>query len=76
VAKDKPPLPLKKGSLVKVDLQAYLADPSLASSDQRPPTYMVHGPGEVLQLQDGAALIRWRPPVPDLWLSTTLLRPA
>ena len=74
--KDRSPLKLKKGSLVKVDRSAYLADSSRAASDPEPPDYLFLGPGELLQVKDEAALIRWRLPVPDVWLPVELLRPA
>ena len=69
------PPKLKKGSLVKVDRQAYLADPSYAASDPEPPEYIFLGPGELLQVKADVALIRWQLPVPDVWLPMTVLRP-
>ena len=71
--KARSPLKLKKGSLVKVDRQAYLADASSAASDPEPPDYLFRGPGELLQVRADAALIRWRPPVPDVWLPVDVL---
>ena len=68
------PLKLKKGSLVNVDRQAYLADASRAASDPEPPDYLFLGPGELLQVKADAALIRWRLPVPDVWLPVAVLR--
>ena len=68
------PLKLKKGSLVKVDRNAYLADSSRAASDPEPPDYIVIGPGEVQQVKADVALIRWRLPVPDVWLPVSVLR--
>ena len=69
-------LKLKKGSLVKVDRHAYLADSSRAASDPEPPDYLFLGPGELLQVKTDVALIRWRLPVPDVWLPVEVLRPA
>lgn len=66
---------LKKGSLVKVDRHAYMADVSSAASDPEPPDYMFAGPGELLQVKADVALIRWRLPVPDVWLPVNMLRP-
>lgn len=74
--KARPPLKLKKGSLVKVDRPAYLADSSHTASDPEPPDYIFLGPGELLQVKADVALIRWRLPVPDVWLPVELLRPA
>lgn len=74
--KARSPLKLKKGSLVKVDRHAYLADSSHAASDPEPPDYLFLGPGELLQVKTDVALIRWRLPVPDVWLPVEVLRPA
>lgn len=74
--KARSPLKLKKGSLVKVDRHAYLADSSRAASDPEPPDYLFLGPGELLQVKTDVALIRWRLPVPDVWLPLKVLRPA
>ena len=76
VGKARSPLTLKKGNLVKVDGNAYLADASCAASDPEPPEYMITGPGELLQVKVDAALIRWRLPVPDVWLPVDVLLPA
>lgn len=71
--KARSPLKLKKGSLVKVDRHAYLADASRAASDPEPPDYLFLGPGELLQVKTDMALIRWRLPVPDVWLPVDVL---
>ena len=75
VSKAQAPLKLKKGSLVKVDRHAYMADSSRAASDPEPPDYLFLGPGELLQVKADVALIRWRLPVPDVWLPLDVLRP-
>ena len=72
--KAKSPLKLRKGSLVKADRHTYLADASRAASDPEPPDYLFLGPGEVLQVKTEAVLIRWRLPVPDVWLPVDVLR--
>lgn len=72
--KARPPLKLKRGSLVKIDRDAYLADASRAASDPEPPDYVLRGPGELLQVKDDTALVRWRPPVPDVWLPLEVLK--
>ncbi len=72
--KARPPVKLKKGSLVKVDRTAYLADPSRTASDPEPPDYIFLGPGELLQVKADVALVRWRLPVPDVWLPVDVLR--
>ncbi len=60
--------PFRKGALVKVNREAY--EPSLESqaSDQIAPEYIFEGPGELLLVKGDYAQIRWRRPVPDVWL--------
>ena len=62
------PAPLKKGSLVRVSKAAYLGSTEAASSDPEPPEYIFEGPGEILALKGDYAQLRWRRPVPDVWL--------
>ena len=33
-----------------------------------PPAYVLEGPGEILALKGDYAQLRWRRPVPDVWL--------
>ncbi len=65
-----PPLApsLKKGSLVKVNRAAYTGSLEAAASDPSPPAYLFEGPGEVLSIKGDYAQLRWRLPVPDVWL--------
>ena len=58
----------KKGSLVRVNRQAYLNSLEARASDQVPPDYIFKGPGEVLLVKGDYAQLRWRRPVPDVWL--------
>ncbi len=58
----------KKGSLVRVNRQAYLNSLEARASDQAPPDYIFEGPGEVLLVKGDYAQLRWRRPVPDVWL--------
>ncbi|EAQ75321.1 MULTISPECIES: NAD(P)H-quinone oxidoreductase subunit O [unclassified Synechococcus] len=60
--------PIKKGTLVKVSKSAYLGSLEAAASDPTPPDYLFEGPGEVLALNGDYAQLRWRLPVPDVWL--------
>lgn len=60
--------PLKKGTLVKVNRQAYLGSLEAAASDPLPPAYLFEGPGEALALKGDHAQVRWNRPVPDVWL--------
>ena len=62
------PAPLKKGSLVRVCKTAYLGSTEAAASDPEAPQYIFEGPGEILALKGDYAQLRWRRPVPDVWL--------
>jgi hypothetical protein len=59
---------LKKGSLVRLNLQTYQGSLEASASDPVPPAYVVEGPGEILAVKGDFAQIRWRRPVPDVWL--------
>lgn len=59
---------LKKGSLVRLNGGAYGGSLEAAASDPQPPAYALEGPGEILAVKNGYAQIRWRRPVPDVWL--------
>jgi hypothetical protein len=67
--------PLKKGSLVKVNRNAYLGSLEAAASDPEPPAYLFEGPGEILAVNGDHAQLRWRRPVPDVWLRLDQLEP-
>ena len=62
------PASLKKGSLVRVCQAAYLGSTEAGASDPEPPQYIFEGPGEILALNGNYAQLRWRRPVPDVWL--------
>ncbi len=64
----KTPKPLRKGALVKVNLESYLGSLEASASDATSPDYIFEGPGEVLMIKGEYAQIRWRRPVPDVWL--------
>ena len=66
---------LKKGSLVRVIRAAYLDSSEAKASDPKPPTYIFEGPGEILAISEGCAQLRWRQPVPDVWLRLDQLEP-
>ncbi len=67
-----PPIPekrtFKKGSLVRVNKDSYLGSVESKASDPVPPDYIFKGPGEVLLTKGDYAQIRWKLPVPDVWL--------
>ena len=66
--------PLKKGSLVFVDSANYIKSiEALASADDLP-NYVFEGPGEILSVKDEYAQVRWRRPVPDVWLKLDQLK--
>jgi hypothetical protein len=60
--------PLKKGALVRLNLQAYQGSLEASASAPQPPGYVLEGPGEILAVKGDYAQIRWRRPVPDVWL--------
>ena len=64
----KVPKPFRKGALVRVKRKAYEASLESLASDQSPPEYIFEGPGELLAIKGDYGQIRWRLPVPDIWL--------
>ena len=58
----------KKGALVRVARASYGASLEAAASDPEPPAYIFEGPGEILAIKGDYAQLRWRRPVPDVWL--------
>ncbi|MFM7454791.1 MAG: NAD(P)H-quinone oxidoreductase subunit O [Cyanobium sp.] len=67
--------PPKKGSLVRVNRQRFQGSIEAGASDAQAPDYIFEGPGEVLQLKGDYAQLRWRRPVPDVWLRLDQLEP-
>ena len=66
--------PLKKGSLVVVDRENYIKSIEALASDNELPSYVFEGPGEILLVKDEYAQVRWRRPVPDVWLKLDQLK--
>ncbi len=66
---------LKKGALVRVGRSSYAASLEAAASDPQPPAYIFEGPGEILAIKGDYAQLRWRRPVPDVWLRLDQLEP-
>ncbi|MEO1003992.1 MAG: NAD(P)H-quinone oxidoreductase subunit O [Cyanobacteria bacterium J06638_7] len=58
----------KKGSLVRVNRRSYSGSLEAAAADPEAPEYIFEGPGEILALKGDYAQLRWRRPVPDVWL--------
>ena len=69
-----PKKPLKKGSLVFVNREDYIKSIEALASDNDLPNYVFEGPGEILTVKDEYAQIRWRRPVPDVWLKLDQLK--
>jgi hypothetical protein len=59
---------LKKGSLVRLNRSAYTGSLEATASDSTLPGYVLEGPGEILAIKGDYAQLRWRRPVPDVWL--------
>ena len=69
------PAALRKGSLVRVNRQAYASSLEASASCSEPPGYILEGPGEILAVKGEHAQLRWRRPVPDVWLRLDQLEP-
>jgi hypothetical protein len=74
-AEGTPPTTLKKGALVRVNRLAYGNSLEARASDSDAPGYIFEGPGEILAVQGVYAQLRWRRPVPDVWLRLDQLEP-
>ena len=59
---------LKKGALVRLNRGAYSGSLEARASDSEVPAYLLEGPGEILAINGDYAQLRWRRPVPDVWL--------
>ncbi len=71
----KPPKGFRKGALVRVNRQAYEASLEIQASDASTPAYIFEGPGELLTIKGDFGQVRWRRPVPDVWLKIDCLEP-
>tara|TARA_Y100001968_G_scaffold105361_1_gene95205 strand:- start:174 stop:419 length:246 start_codon:yes stop_codon:yes gene_type:complete len=68
---EKKPITVKKfrkGDLIRVNREAYKNSLESNSSDSEAPEYIFEGPGELLLVKDEYCQVRWRRPVPDVWL--------
>ena len=64
----KPSKKFRKGDLIRVNRQAYKNSVESLSSDSILPEYIFEGPGELLTIKGEYCQVRWRRPVPDVWL--------
>ncbi len=64
----KPPKNFRKGALVKVNRNAFENSLESTASDQSSLDYIFEGPGELLVVKGEYGQVRWRMPVPDVWL--------
>tara|TARA_Y100001968_G_scaffold49997_1_gene40402 strand:- start:2787 stop:3032 length:246 start_codon:yes stop_codon:yes gene_type:complete len=69
------PKKFRKGDLIRVNRAAYENSVEANSSDQEAPDYIFEGPGELLLVKDEYCQVRWRRPVPDVWLRIDQLEP-
>ena len=60
----------RKGDLVKVDREKYSKSLESKASDPSLPEYIFEGPGEVLLIKGDYFQVRWRRPVPDVWINS------
>ena len=58
----------RKGDLVRVDSDKYLKSLESNASDLNLPDYIFEGPGELLLIKGDYCQVRWRRPVPDVWM--------
>ena len=62
------PKKFRKGDLVKVSRDAFDNSQESYASDKDVADYIFEGPGQLLAIKGLYAQIRWRRPVPDVWL--------
>ena len=67
------PAAIKKGNLVRVNRTAYANSLEAQASDTEAPAYLFEGPAEVLAIKGDYAQLRFRRPVPDVWLRSSQL---
>ena len=60
----------RKGDLVKVEREKYSKSLESKASDTNLPEYIFQGPGEILLIKGDYCQIRWRRPVPDVWINS------
>ena len=65
----------RKGDLIKVNREVFENSLESHASDQNLPSYIFEGPGEILIIKGDYCQVRWRRPVPDVWLRVDQLEP-
>tara|TARA_B100000700_G_C14299570_1_gene514253 strand:+ start:135 stop:401 length:267 start_codon:yes stop_codon:yes gene_type:complete len=61
---------IRKGDLIRVDREKYLNSLESKASDDDLPEYIFQGPGEILLIKGDYCQVRWRRPVPDVWINS------
>ena len=61
---------IRKGDLIRVDREKYLNSLESKASDNDLPEYIFQGPGEILLIKGDYCQVRWRRPVPDVWINS------
>ena len=59
---------LKKGALVRVIKEEFTGSVEAKASDSRLPAYFFESKGEILEMKDEHALVRFYTPTPSVWL--------
>ena len=62
-----PPKKMKKGALVQVIEEKLNNSLEAKASDQRFPKYIFESKGEVVELEDEYALVKFYVPTPNVW---------
>ncbi len=68
VEQKKLPNKFRRGALVRVNRKAYESSMEAKASDPCLPDYIFQGPGELLLIKGDYCQVRWRLPIPDVWL--------
>ncbi len=69
------PAKLKKGALVRVLKEKLENSVEAKASDNRFPSYLFESKGEILDMNDEYALIRFYVPTPSVWLRLDQIEP-
>jgi hypothetical protein len=59
---------IKKGALVRAVREALVSSLEAKASDDRLPRYIFESKGEVLDIKEGYALVKFYVPTPNVWL--------